>query len=156
MSRPHATIRTDSTSTFQSFYMDYRILTAFAFGGPERDFPIFTSLTQYDRTDASKLKCMVNLVKHLLTDDRIEVPEYQEDGSVYYPDPPPLAPGEVRPQKRKIMMHQEFVMMSILVESVSFGLPVQGSDPLNHNPRIPIGFQRQRHQDRSVEWQSGL
>jgi hypothetical protein len=104
--------------------MDYRILTAFAFGGPEKEFPVFKDVAQYHRTDASKLKCLVNLVEHLLIDDRIEVPEYEEDGTVHYPEPPPVAPGAPRPQNHKVVIHQEFVMMSTMVESVSFWLPV--------------------------------
>jgi hypothetical protein len=155
-----APIRADSTPGFQTFYMDYRILTAFAFGGPEKEFPIFRDLDQYNRTNASKLKALVELVKHLLIDDRIEVPEYKEDGSVFYPDPPPVAPGAVRPQKHKVVVHQEFVMMSIMVESVSFWLPVQKTRPTDSRHLNVVthftGFPRQRHRDCEVEWQPGL
>jgi hypothetical protein len=78
--------------------MDYRILTAFTFSGPEREFPIFKDKAQYNKTDASKLKCLVNLVLHLLRDDHIEIPIYEEDGTVFYPNPPVVAENEVCPQ----------------------------------------------------------
>ncbi|KIM75039.1 hypothetical protein PILCRDRAFT_92344 [Piloderma croceum F 1598] len=103
----------------ETFYMDYWILTAFVFGSPEKKFPIFEDLDQYNRTDTSKLKCLVNLVKHLLIDDRIKVPKYKEDGSVHYPDPLPLATSEDRPQKHKIVVHQD-----------NLWLPIQRPDPL--------------------------
>jgi hypothetical protein len=99
--------------------MDYRIATAFAFAGKEKEFPLFRDKTHFRGVDASKIKCLVKLARHLLKDDRAAVPTFTEDGVAEYPSLPDHPKSERRPQKRKILIHQEFVMMAPMVMSVS-------------------------------------
>jgi hypothetical protein len=67
----------------------------------------------------SKLQALVDVIKHLLKDDRIEDPTFDsETGEANWPTMPPICQDETRPQTRKIIVFQEFTMMEDTMMSV--------------------------------------
>jgi hypothetical protein len=68
---------------------------------------------------STKLKDLIKLVVHLLQDDRVDMPTWDEDGIAAWPEPPAIEDGATRPQTRKILISHEFTMMAHTIISVS-------------------------------------
>lgn len=82
-------------------------------------YPTFKSLADFTEGTGSKLQALVDVIKHLLQDDRIEDPTFDSDtGEATWPTVPPIGRDETRPQSRKIIVFQEFTMMEDTMISV--------------------------------------
>jgi hypothetical protein len=105
-------------NTKQQFYLEYRLAIAYPHAN-DRLYPTFASLEQWESHRGTKLQVAVDIIKHLLADDRIDDPIFNTNGDVEYPPLPDHEDDSPRPQTRKILMYAEFPMMSDTFMSVS-------------------------------------
>jgi hypothetical protein len=76
-------------------------------------------MDDFNKLASTKLKDLVKLVVHLLEDDRVDMPTWDEDGTTAWLNQPAIEDGATRPQMRKILISHEFTMMAHTIISVS-------------------------------------
>lgn len=98
----------------QNFFLDMRLRIASR--EPHGEYTnIYVDGQDYLDRAGAKLKCMVDITRHGMSHDEVEMPTFNHDGPPTYPKPPPRP----NPGKRKIVIMHEFTMMAALIESVS-------------------------------------
>lgn len=135
----------------QAFFTHYRTNIAYPFDRHNEDtYPVFADLAAWGLRPGAKLQKLIDLLRHLLSHDEIEIPNFQKDDP--WPSPPPVPDGQQPPRKRKIIVSHEFAMMAHTLKSVSgdrFSPACRFTDYTNSGIGSPRhrGRLHQRHHD---------
>ncbi|KAG7439319.1 uncharacterized protein BT62DRAFT_924789 [Guyanagaster necrorhizus] len=77
-------------------------------------FPPFKGLEEWEKYPGAKLKVILRLCRHYLSDDNV-FPPHIKDGHLIFPDPPAMVNGNKKMQQIKILIFHEFPMMDELI-----------------------------------------
>lgn len=102
----------------RGFYMEYRTSVVYARENPQDEIPVFKSLDEWERLKSTKLDTAARLCRYLLTRDDLPTPKFK-DGTVAFPEIPPVREGETISQNCKIVVFSEFPSMISLFKNVS-------------------------------------
>ena len=77
--------------------------------------PIFKTKEEWEKSQSAKWNECLHLSKHLLHDDDVGIPTWDDEGHATYP---PLPPVTRENRSRKIIIYQEFVSLTASLASV--------------------------------------
>ncbi|KAJ8463834.1 hypothetical protein ONZ45_g17445 [Pleurotus djamor] len=106
----------------KNFWMSYRTGVVY-YVKRGKKYPVFNlngvakDGTVYDPEEHSKIRVLIHLILHLLSDDRIPHPIQNADNSITYPEVP-ASSDEAAPKTRKILIYAEFTMIHATLASI--------------------------------------
>ncbi|TFK60422.1 P-loop containing nucleoside triphosphate hydrolase protein [Pluteus cervinus] len=105
-------------SRLEAFFTAYRTKIAWPGFYKEQEYPTFKTLQDWNNNPGWKLTETIRLIKHLLSDDNVEMPKWDEESSrMVYPEPRTYPDGESPPRTRKILFSFEWTMMAQTIQS---------------------------------------
>lgn len=102
----------------KGFYMEYRTSVVYARDHHDDELPVFKSLEEWYKVKSTKVDTAARLSRYLLTRDDLPIPTF-ENGTVSFPNIPPVRKGETVTQDTKIVVFSEFPSMVSLFQNVS-------------------------------------
>ncbi|KAF5331786.1 hypothetical protein D9758_018091 [Tetrapyrgos nigripes] len=98
----------------KSFYLEYRMLIAYAKDNREDPLPSPKSLKEWNPIRSTKMTVCAMLCRHYLKQDDVGDPQFK-NGQPEFPIPPKLKPGETPKRTRKILIYSEFPSLTKLL-----------------------------------------
>jgi hypothetical protein len=83
----------------------------------QEKIPTFSSLEEWQAKKSTKVDICARMCLHLLSRDDA-APMIFSEGTVFFPETPPPAPGKAISQDSKILIYQEFPSFGPLVRTV--------------------------------------
>lgn len=89
----------------------------YAVEGDRKDIPRFNSLEEWAERKSTKMDVLARICKHTLSSDRAPPVQFA-NGQAFFPQIPPLKPGERDTKAIKIAIYQEFPSLGRVLHNV--------------------------------------